>query len=309
MRKDKLQVSISEVTKEKVVRKISYKRKRALEGGLYILPWIFGFIVFFLYPLGRTIYNSFNKVTYNAKAGGYQYTMIWFKNYKRILTEEPDLAIAFQDFFVQILTYVPVIIALSIIIALLLNNKMKGRAIYRLIFFLPIIILNGQLLENLNTYGGMSLEVGGFVITVIEKISPEFLVDTVTLLFNTILQVLWYCGVPILIFLATIQKIDKSLFEAASIDGASSWNIFWKITLPTIYPLVSVVIVYLVVFMANIDSTADNSINNIINLSRYNPARYEGYASAQAVLFALLQVVLIAVLYFLTHGKKRGGNK
>lgn len=291
---------MSEKVKKK--RRFAFNRKRSFEGFLYVVPWLLGFLVFFLFPLARTVFFSLNNVKFDARAGGWQYSWVGFENYKRILTVDYDLMIALQDFVVQNLLYVPVIISLSIIIAMLLNRSIRGRALFRLIFFLPIIILNGQLLRNLNTYGGMNLEIGGFIITVVEKIAPEIMVDALILLFNTILEVLWYCGVPILIFLAAMQKIDKSLYEAASIDGAGSWNMFWKITLPSIYPLVSVVIVYLVVFLANIDQ---NPINRLITESRYLPARREGYASAMAVIFTLVQIILITLLYLATHSRKR----
>jgi len=291
---------MSEKVKKK--RRFAFNRKRSFEGFLYVVPWLLGFLVFFLFPLARTVFFSLNNVKFDARAGGWQYSWVGFENYKRILTVDYDLMIALQDFVVQNLLYVPVIISLSIIIAMLLNRSIRGRALFRLIFFLPIIILNGQLLRNLNTYGGMNLEIGGFIITVVEKIAPEIMVDALILLFNTILEVLWYCGVPILIFLAAMQKIDKSLYEAASIDGAGSWNMFWKITLPSIYPLVSVVIVYLVVFLANIDQ---NPINRLITESRYLPARREGYASAMAVIFTLVQILLITLLYLVTHSRKR----
>lgn len=291
---------MSEKVKKK--RRFAFNRKRSFEGFLYVVPWLLGFLVFFLFPLARTVFFSLNNVKFDARAGGWQTSWVGFENYKRILTVDYDLMIALQDFAVQNLLYVPVIISLSIIIAMLLNRSIRGRALFRLIFFLPIIILNGQLLRNLNTYGGMNLEIGGFIITVVEKIAPEIMVDALILLFNTILEVLWYCGVPILIFLAAMQKIDKSLYEAASIDGAGSWNMFWKITLPSIYPLVSVVIVYLVVFLANIDQ---NPINRLITESRYLPARREGYASAMAVIFTLVQIILITLLYLATHSRKR----
>lgn len=284
---------------------ITQKQRRAITGLLFISPWIIGLLTFVAYPLIRTIYASFYNVRYSGERG-YIYTLVGLDNYKRILFIDADFVVELQNFVVRILVYVPVVIALSIIIALLLNSKLKGTAIFRLIFFLPIIILNGELMENMSNYGGMDLEVGGLIISVISKITPESMIQVITLLFDTISELLWYCGLPILIFLAALQKIDKSLYEAAQIDGASPWNIFWKITLPVVYPLVSVTIVYVVVFLANFDI---NPINNIITESRTNPSRREGYASALAVLYAFAQTVLIIVLYFITRRKEKGGSR
>jgi oligogalacturonide transport system permease protein len=285
-------------------RTLTNKKRNAITGVLFILPWIIGFGVFVIYPLIRSVYFSFNNVKYSGKLG-YIYEWVGLENYKRILFEEFDFVVEIQNFVIQILLYVPVIIALSIIIAILLNNKLKGTTFFRLIFFLPIIILNGKLMENMSNYGGMSLNADGLMISVISKITPDGLFSTIILLFTTILEILWYCGVPILIFLSALQKIDNSIREAAQIDGASPWDFFWKITLPTIYPLVSVTIVFVVVFLANFDN---NPINQIIMESRYNASRREGYASALAILYAFIQTILIAFLFLITRKSEKGGR-
>ncbi|NLC94306.1 MAG: sugar ABC transporter permease [Bacilli bacterium] len=279
------------------------KRRNHLYGLLFISPWIIGFLAFVAYPLYRTIYFSFHTVRYSGELG-YLYDFVGIENYKRILTIEADFVIELQNYIVKTLLYVPVIIALSIIIAILLNSKLKGTAFFRLIFFLPIIILNGELMKNMRNYGGMDLEVGGIIHSIINRIVPESIIPLFIELFAMVSELLWYCGVPILIFLAALQKIDKSLYEAAEIDGASFWNIFWKITLPIIYPLISVVIVYVVVFLANFDA---NPINSIIRSSRTDPSRREGYASALSIIYAFAQTALIGVLFFITRRREKGG--
>ncbi len=285
------------------MKKLSNKKRNALTGLIFISPWIFGFLVFVAFPFFRTIFFSFNIVKYSAELG-FIYEYVGLENYKRILTIDVDFVYELQNFVIRIITYVPVIIALSIIIAILLNSKIKGTAFFRLIFFLPIIILNGDLMKNMSDYGGMNLEVSGLILTILQKILPMSIIPAFVLLFDTISEILWYCGVPILIFLAALQKIDRSLYEAAQIDGASHWNIFWKITLPVVYPLISVTIVYVVVFLANFDA---NPINGIIRDARDDPSRRAGYASALAIIYAIAQTFLITGLYFLTRRKEKGG--
>lgn len=281
------------------------KKQRALTGLLFISPWIIGFIAFVLYPLIRSIYFSFNLVTYSSELG-YQYQWVGFENFKRILFEDADLIIELQNFVVRILLYVPVIIALSVIIAILLNQKLKGTGFFRLIFFLPVIILNGSLFTYMEQFGVFTLDSSTFVVDFINKILPSTLATLVLILFDTVLQILWYCGVPILIFLAGLQKINRNLYEAAQIDGASPWSFFWKITFPTLRPLISVIVVYIVVFLANFET---NPIILIIMDSRFNPARREGYASAQAIIFALIEIVLIVLLYFTLKERQKGGRR
>jgi ABC-type sugar transport system permease subunit len=248
---------------------------------------------------------SFYNVSFGFKSG-WRYKWVGMENYQRILFEEIDFVIEAQNFFVGTLLYVPVIIALSIIIAMLLNQKIRGKSFFRLLFFLPIIILNGELMENMSTYGGMSIIANRFILETIYTIIPSRnVVLLIVDLFELIVQLLWYSAVPILIFLAALQKIGKDMYEAASIDGASAWTSFWKITLPTIYPLISICVIYVVVFLANFEA---NPINTIIMESKYDGARREGYASALAILYSIVQITLIAILYYATRSRNSKGR-
>ena len=235
----------------------------------------------------------------------YQFEWVGWDNYLRILTEDIDFIIEVQNFVVRVLLYTPVIITLAIIIALLLNQDIKGKGFFRMIFFLPIIILNGELLENMSNYGGTDIRISFFILDIITTIIPPFAVDLFVEMFGYIVEILWYTGVPILIFLAMLQKIDRSLYEAASIDGANAWSIFWKITLPIIRPAITVSIIFIVVFLANFDG---NPINGIILSSRSEGSRREGYASAMALIYSFVQIFVITILYFIARERPQKGR-
>ena len=117
---------------------------------------------------------------------------------------------------------------------------------------MPVIISTGPVILELTAQNATSLpsisESGaiGFIVSNL----GSFIANPLEALFNSLLLILWYAGVPILIFLAGLQKIDTSIYEAAAIDGASPWDNFWKITLPSIKPLISVAIIYVVVSMS-----------------------------------------------------------
>ncbi|WP_276650074.1 sugar ABC transporter permease [Globicatella sulfidifaciens] len=277
------------------------QRKKTLTGLLFVSPWIIGFLVLVAYPLYRTIFLSFNNVSYGIQSG-WRYNWVGLENYQRILFEDIDFIVEVQDFFVSTVLQVPVIIALSIIIAVLLNQKIKGNSIFRLIFFLPVIILSGELMTNIGDYGGSAISSSVVIMDILETIIPseEFILWIVSL-FELIAQLMWYCAIPILIFLAALQNVNHSMYEAAAIDGASPWVTFWKITLPTIYPLVSVSVVFIVVFLANFEA---NPIIPIIFESTYDGSRREGYTSALSILYTFVQFTLIAILYFATRSKK-----
>lgn len=278
----------------------SMKHKKAITGYLFISPLIVGFLGLVLYPFGRIVYMSFNNVIqYQTE---YEYVYVGWENFRRILRVDIDFVLEVQNFVVRVLLYTPVIITLAIIIAMLLNQNIKGKGFFRMIFFLPIIILNGELLANMSEYGGMDISLSFFVIDIINTLVPTFAVDLFVELFGIIIEILWYTGVPILIFLAMLQKVDKSLYEAASIDGANSWSMFWKITLPIISPAISVCIIFIVVFLGNFDG---NPINSIIDDSRIAFDRREGYAAAMALLYSFVQVFVIGLLLLVSSRQAR----
>ncbi|AIO18878.1 Lactose transport system permease protein LacF [Candidatus Izimaplasma bacterium HR1] len=281
-------------------RGLTMEQKKAATGYAFTSPFIVGLLGLVLYPLGRIIYMSFNNVIQYQTEFTYQWVGI--ENFRRILQVDIDFVLEVQNFIVRVLLFTPVIITLAIIIAMLLNQSIKGKGFFRMIFFLPIIILNGELLANMSEYGGMDINLSFFVIDVITTIVPEFALDLFMELFGIIIEILWYTGVPILIFLAMLQKVDKSLYEAASIDGANSWSMFWKITLPIISPAITVSIIFIVVFLGNFDG---NPINGIINDSRTAFDRREGYASAMALIYTFVQILVITILLFISNGQLR----
>lgn len=283
---------------------LTMMQKRAFTGYMFLLPWIFGFLGLVVYPFGRIIYMSLNNVSLYQQ--DLTYDWVGLRNFERILTEDIDFIIEVQNFVVRVLLYTPVIITLAIIIALLLNQDVKGKGFFRMIFFLPIIILNGELLENMSNYGGTDISISFFVLDIITTVVPAFAVDLFVEMFSYIVEILWYTGVPILIFLAMLQKIDRSLYEAASIDGANAWSIFWKITLPIIRPAITVSIIFIVVFLANFDG---NPINSIILQSKNDGARRDGYASAMALIYSFVQIAVITILYLIARERPQKGRR
>lgn len=288
---------------ERYKRSRTMAKKRAFTGHMFVLPWTIGFLGLVVYPFGRIIFMSFNQVF--SQGQDYVYNYIGWENYRRILMDDIDFVLEVQNFVVRVLLYTPVIITLAIIIALLLNQDIKGKGIFRMVFFLPIIILNGALLENMSNYGGTDIQISFFILDVITTVVPRFAVALFIEMFGYIVEILWYTGVPILIFLAMLQKIDRSLYEAASIDGANAWSIFWKVTLPIIRPAITVSIIFIVVFLANFDG---NPINGIIDDARSRGDRREGYASALAIIYSFVQILVISILYFIARQKPQKGR-
>jgi ABC-type sugar transport system permease subunit len=271
--------------------------KHSMTGLIFVTPWIIGFLVFFLYPLYQSVIFSFSKVTITAK--GRNMSFIGIKNFKYFFSKDPYFIERLVEFFKGIILEVPLILVFSLTLALLLNQKIRVKGLFRTLFFLPIIVVSGPVMNMLLNEGSSTIpliEQYG-VYEIINKNFPHFLIEPITTLFSQLILILWYSGVPILIFFAGLQKIDTSLYEASSIDGASSWISFWKIVMPAIKGMVLINAIYIIVFLAT------SEINAVIIWIRESMLdasnRGFGVASAAAWIYSICIALLLLFSYLL----------
>lgn len=295
-----------------VTIRITRKRRHAFYGYLFILIWLIGISIFTLYPLFYSFYLSFHEAYYNLQEGVIT-TFIGFTNYLNIFRSQ-TLVPAYANYLGRMVVAVPIIIVFSIIIAVLVNMPIRTKGLWRTVFFLPVIISTGPVINELNAQSAITLpnlQASGIYSYIVNNL-PEFLSDPLTTVINSMLLILWYAGIPILIYLAGLQKIDPSLYEAASMDGASPWMRFWKITLPSLMPFTGISIVYVVVSMSLFVEPG-----GILDLTRTHMLVGApdsafwfgyGYAAAMAWVYFLCMVILILVFTNLTR-EKRGKVK
>jgi ABC-type sugar transport system permease subunit len=282
----------------KVIRlKVTRKRRHAFYGYLFISFWLIGITVFTLYPLFYSFYLSFHEAYYSLE-NGVTTTYIGFTNYINIVRSQ-TLVPLYTNYLGRMIVSVPIIIVFSIIIAVLVNAPIKTKSLWRTIFFLPVIISTGPVINELNAQSAITLpnlQASG-IYSYLANNLPGFLADPITTVINSMLLILWYAGIPILIYLAGLQKIDPSLYEAASMDGASPWMRFWKITLPSLLPFTGISIVYVVVSMSLFVEPA-----GLLDLTRTHMLVGApdsafwfgyGYAAAMAWIYFILMVLLI----------------
>ena len=197
-------------------------------------------------------------------------------------------------------------------------QKIKLRSVWRLIFFLPVIIISGPVISELISQGTTSINIAdGTLGNFITGGLPSFLSKIIILLFDKLIIVLWYTGIPILVFLAGLQRLNKQVYEAADMDGASSWQKFWKITLPSMAPFILVNAVYMIVTLSNSNLTQSTSEVSNLTITEYIITQYTGttglgygYACALGVIY-LFTILLHIGLYALVtlpkrHRKRRG---
>ncbi|MDF2868822.1 MAG: transporter periplasmic subunit [Anaerocolumna sp.] len=270
-------------------------------GYVFVAPWMLGALIFLIVPLIQSFYYSLQNVKITPKGRVFQF--IQFQNYTDIFRLDPLFIEDLTGYLLDTLLSVPVIVVFSLIIAMLLNGKMKGKGIFRTIYFLPVIVVSGPVMAQLADQGAASIPAMNVsaITSILDDVLPYFLIDPIVGLFNNMIMVLWYSGVQILIFLAAIQKIDTTLYEAAKIDGGSGWECFWKITLPTIKPMILLNAVYTVIFLSNNEQ-------NVIITSIYNDMfainRGYGFASAKAWIYSLVVCLLVIFIALLLRNKK-----
>ncbi|MFN6991398.1 MAG: carbohydrate ABC transporter permease [Fervidobacterium sp.] len=285
--------------------RLKLRTKEALTGLIFISPWLIGFSIFTLFPLIRTFLFSLQEVKVTAE--GVRTFFVGMKNYKDAFLTDVTYPQLLIDYFIQMLVYIPVIISFSIIIALLLNINLKGRAFFRTIYFLPVIIASGPVFNKLNSMGAMTFE-GLSNLQIIRDFQgtlPTLISKAIDIFISGFIMILWFSGVQILIYLAGLQKIDKSMYEAAKIDGASQWQILWKITIPVLAPLTFINIVYTII---TVSTFATSPIIQKILVDMYRPERGLGYASALSWIYFIAMIVLIGIFALISfvYRKKKG---
>ncbi|HPF88343.1 MAG TPA: sugar ABC transporter permease [Candidatus Limiplasma sp.] len=281
-----------------------FSRRRIREwtyGYLFILPWIVGVIIFFLYPAAESIRYSLSDVQLTNP----MQVIFWgFKNYINVFVTDSDFPVAIVSFAIELVLKTPIIVAFALIISLMLNEKIKARALYRMLFFLPVIIATGPVMDELTSQGVASVPMvsQAAFMTAISGALPAFLADPISDLLSSLILVLWNSGVQILIFIAGLQKVPRAMYEAARIDGASGWESFWKITLPVIKPMILLNTIYTIVFLA---TGGQNEIITMIydNMFYAIAGRGYGYAAAMAWVYTVIIGIALLIAFLLLREK------
>jgi len=283
---------------------LSNRQRESVIGYAFISIWLIGFIGLTALPLIQSFIFSFHQITI-AGGEGIRLTFIAWTNYIRIFTSDLDFLTRLQAFVFEMILFVPVMNILALLIAILLNRPFKFRGFFRAVFFLPVIITSGPVIAELLRQGAGTLpaltESG--LIDIINNVLPPFLSGPIQSLFGQIIFMLWFSGVQVVLYLAGLQKLDQSMYEAAQIDGANVWESFWKITLPSLRPMIVVATIYTIVTLATF---ANNPVILMISSGMFDPNKGYGYASGLAWIYFLVIAILLAVAIQLIRPKEKG---
>ena len=265
-----------------------------ISGYLFFLPWIIGFLIFTLYPMIFSVQMSFNEVTVRPGEIFLEWQAGKYYNYAWNIDTTFKLQLGNAILFICCAT--PVVLVFALIIALLLNKDFVGRTFFRMIFFVPVIIMSGPVVTNL--LSGHSLQFSEQLPSVYKLLQsmPEFISKPSVFILDELALILWFCGVPILIFMVGLQRVSPDIYEAANIDGAGGWERFWKITLPHLVPMIIINVVYIAVEVSNY---SELELNQKITGSMFDTTRVYSFSAAMSWIYFTCVLAVLLVLFLL----------
>lgn len=299
---------MSSVNKKK--KKMSLSKKHGLMGYLFIMPWLIGFIWFYIRSLLLSVEFSFSNLTVNP-GGGYSLEFVGLQNYIYAFRAHATYKQVLTTSIGNMLIDVPLITFFSLFMAMLLNRKFKGRTLVRAIFFLPVILNSGAIVDAMalartmmsggisSASAEMAQAASGSGIGVMYYVEmfgslgiPDIVIEYLAGAVSRISDIINASGVQIIIFIAALQSIPGSMYEVAKIEGATAYETFWKVTFPMIMPHIITNVVYTVV-----DSFVQSDVVELAYDTAFTEMNY-GLSSV----FSLVSTVITCLILVLVCG-------
>lgn len=271
-------------------------------GRLFVLHWEIGLILFFVMPLFQSFYYAFCDVSF---AGGeYHFDFAGMKNFDYAWNKNANFTNNVSESLLSIVGSLPVIVIISLILALLLNQKFRGRLFFRGLYFLPVIIASGVVIELLFKTTTSDLSSSGVSDTFASNmIQVDDIMAWLSLpteigayfggLLNDIFNLVWNCGIQIVLFISGMQSIPDSLYEVSKVEGATKWEEFWFITLPMLSRTLILVIIFTIVELV---TAKDNVVMSQAYTLMKGAATSYGTASAMLWIYFIIVGAFMAIL-------------
>lgn len=278
------------------------QKRKAIAGYIFIMPFIIGFLVFMVKPFFQSLYMSFCNVELGA--GTFNMNWIGIENYKKAFTIDPEFNRLLVEELSRMIVDSLAIMVFSFFVALILNQKFKGRALVRAVFFLPVILSSGVIL-GLETDNALMASIQAAVEESASGVSITDAIKNILVtsgvgssafeivfdIIDNIYDIAISSGIQIIIFLSGLQTISSSMYEAADIEGCTKWESLWKITFPMISSLFLVNWIYTVVdFCMRSDNEVIEKITKVMTVQLYY-----GFASAMSWVYFLVVIAFIGI--------------
>lgn len=293
-------------------KKLTLLQKRSMMGWLFILPWLAGFLIFYVRSLFMTGQFALNEMTIDAINGGYTLNFVGIENFRYAFMVHPTFKQVLTTSVMNMLIDVPLITFFSLFMAMLLNKKFPGRAAVRALFFLPVILNSGAITSALNLSqqmmnGGVASQAADAAATAGSTLAfdidylismfmnlglPASILDYIVQAVARINDIISASGVQIIIFIAALQSIPGSMYEVAKIEGATGYETFWKVTFPMVMPHIITNVVFTIV-----DSFTESSVVDLAYTTTLEQFNY-GLGSV----FSLVSTVVTCVILVLVCG-------
>lgn len=288
---------------------VNKKKYRSIEqlksryGYGFTAIWVIGFILFFGFPVIQSVFYAFSDVSISA-TDGVSTKFVGIQNFKYILNDHPKYTSWLAADMSTILYSLPIILLVSLVLALLLNQKFLGRIVFRAVYFIPVIIASGAVLKLMFsttseelTSAGVSTAITGSMFSIEDIVGwlniPDKIAQILKNIINNIFDLLWSCGIQTVLFIAGLQSIPATLYEASKVEGATKWEEFWFITFPSLGSVTLLVSVYTMV------DTFTNTRNSVIEqaYTMINSGNYDETSAMLWVYFAVVGVIMAFILF------------
>ena len=287
----------------KKTKKKGLENLKSRYGLMFISPWIIGLLLFFLFPIGQSIYYSFSSI--QLSSNGIITSFLGLDNYDFIMNKHPLYLSALVESLVSMAYTLPAILVVSLVLALILNKKFAGRTFFRCLYFLPVIIASGVVVDLLFSVTssdissvGVDASVSANMVDFTEIIAklelPVQISKYISVVMDEIVNIIWGTGVQIILFISGLQSIPDLLYEVAKVEGWTKWEEFWFITLPMLSRVMVLVIVYTVVELL----TAKSNPLMALLIKTLSNLEY-GTGAAMAWLYFLIVGVALGIIMYL----------
>lgn len=278
-------------------RKAGYERKKSLYGFLFVSPWIIGFVLFFLIPFVQSLLFSFSNVSMTNDGFDLKFTGI--QNYRYIFFESEKYINNLVESFYAFVYKVPIIIILALIIAVVLNGNFKGRTFFRSVYFVPVIVSTGvvmqyimgdAVLESMRISGGEAVSSYANGLIDFDAVFaglglPTDITNVIMNYLEDIFNLVWSCGIQIVLYISGLQSIPAALYEVSKVEGATKWEEFWYVTIPMLRHSILLVAVF-----TAIDFCGSND-NKVMKQAYTILTGQQNYNESSAMMWAFFAVI------------------
>ena len=285
--------------------RLTFKQRESVLGYMFISLWIIGFFVFTFYPVIYSFFLSLNRVT--IPTTGIDLEFIGFANFQHAFAIDRVMILELGTFIQDAVLMMVIINVFAVIFAMILNMDIKFKEFFRTIFFLPVVIVSGPVMQELLNNNAIILPgITNFqVISVFSSIFGQSFGELIVKVFNNLISMFWFSGVQIIVYLVMLQKMNKEVYEASEIDGASPWEQFWKVTLPFIKPIILINMIYTLVMLAGFSNNRVIIIIKDYMLKTGEVGAGFGFSAALSWIYFLVIAIIVVLLFLLFSLGKR----